>query len=195
MKIKYITLALTSVILVACSEETTTENPTEQNASHESVEQIEEVVETVDPRIEAIDQIVDELNQTSQWDNKKKFEMLESTEGGELKFLYLGDQIAHIKEFHYGEMGRKENKYYLQDGQLVYTIETTYEYNAPHYMEGEFDITQTDTLVDESYFEEGMLFRRYENQDCGAPFADDYKLEEQKRIQTRLEELMAYLEE
>lgn len=53
-----------------------------------------------------------------------------------------------------------------------------------------FDFDKSEIIEDRSYFETGKLLHQINNQDCGSPFADDYLLEEHKRIKTCFEKLI-----
>ena len=53
-----------------------------------------------------------------------------------------------------------------------------------------FDFEKSEIVEDRSYFENGKLLHQLNNQDCGSPFAEDYLLEEQKRIKTDVEKLI-----
>jgi hypothetical protein len=70
------------------------------------------------------------------------------------------------------------SEFYLLKGKLSFVIEKT----------SWLDRRELD--VDKSYFENGKLIHQVNNQDCGAPFSEDYLLEEQKRILTLFNDLL-----
>lgn len=196
MKINYWIIFSIAIAMIGCSEsteETATDSTVEELTSTED-EVIEDQKDELDLLMETIDTKVDEMDNRHDWDDGLLFEVHESTEGGELMMYFMGSNIAFIDEHHYGEMGQVWNKYYLDDNELIFVKETDISYNYPMYMADTMEI-EIDTLSNYSYFDGGILIRRYEDGDCGAPFADDYKLEEQQRILTRLEELKAYVED
>ena len=57
-----------------------------------------------------------------------------------------------------------------------------------------FDFEKSEIIEDRSYFLNGKLVHQLNNQDCGAPFADDYLLGEQKRIKTEYKNLLKVIE-
>ena len=101
---------------------------------------------------------------------------------------------------HYGDSFQLLTEYYLLNGQLSFVFEKRRKYNRPLYYDKSamrenndteaFDFNQSEIIEDRSYFENGKLLHQINNQDCGAPFADDYLLEEQKRIKTYFEKLI-----
>jgi hypothetical protein len=54
-----------------------------------------------------------------------------------------------------------------------------------------FDIDKSEIQEDRSYFENGILLHKIESGDCGAPFATEYLLAEQKRLLSQFNELIA----
>jgi hypothetical protein len=53
-----------------------------------------------------------------------------------------------------------------------------------------FDFEKSEIIEDRSYFDNGKLLHQINSQDCGSPFADDYLLEEQKRLKKDFEKLI-----
>ncbi|MEO6254797.1 MAG: hypothetical protein ABIO79_15915 [Ferruginibacter sp.] len=93
---------------------------------------------------------------------------------------------------HYGETFQQLTEYYLLKGQLSFVFEKSYKYNRPIYYDSAsqaFDFEKFEIIEDRSYFENRKLIHQVNNQDCGSPFADNYLLEEQKRLNPDFDKL------
>lgn len=140
------------------------------------------------------------INSITNWTTVKTKDIWESTEGGEAKFYYLEGQLEKITARHYGETFQQLTEYYLLNGKLSFVFERTYKYNRPIYHDSAamkemndtvtFDFEKSRITEDRSYFENGILLHQLNNEDCGSPFARDYLLEEQKRINSNFERLI-----
>jgi hypothetical protein len=83
-------------------------------------------------------------------------------------------------------------EYYLLHDRLSFVFEKEYRYNRPIYYDsvamkesGDTEAFNFDSSnIDEtrSYFSQGVLLHQLSNQDCPAPYAKQYLLEEQNRI-------------
>ena len=113
----------------------------------------------------------------------------ESIEGGEAAFYFQNKQLEKILKRNFGEMSQWLTEYYLLNGQLSFVFERRYQYNR-YFLDKEFDFDKSEIIEDRSYFENGKLLHQINNQDCGSPFANDYLLEEQKRIKTYFDKLI-----
>jgi hypothetical protein len=139
------------------------------------------------------------INSISNWTTIKTKDIRETTEGGEATYYYQNEQLEKIVTRHFGETFQQLTEYYLVDGQLSFVFEKSYKYNRPMYYDSpakkenndteEFDFEKSEIVEEKSYFENGKLLYQLNNQDCGSPFADDYLLEEQKRIKTDFKKL------
>ena len=140
------------------------------------------------------------LNAIKKWSKIKKIKFFESTEGGEATYYFQNENLEKIMTRHFGETFQKLTEYYLKNGKLSFVFEKTLEYNRPIYYDSiakkenndteEFDINKSEIIEEKSYFINGKLLHQINNQDCGAPFAEEYLLEEQKRILTEFEKLL-----
>ncbi|WP_445456431.1 hypothetical protein [Flavobacterium sp. HNIBRBA15423] len=140
------------------------------------------------------------INSITNWTSIDTKELSESTEGGEAKFYYQKGQLKKIVTRHYGETFQLLTEYYLLNGQLSFVFEKRHKYNRPLYYDTTamkenndteaFNIDKSEIIEDRSYFENGKLLHQINNQDCGSPFADEYLLEEQKRIITYFDKLI-----
>ena len=140
------------------------------------------------------------INSTTNWASVDTKELSESTEGGEAKFYYQNGQIEKIIVRQFGETFQKLTEYYLLNGDLSFVFEKSYKYNRPIYYDSAamkenndaeaFDFEESEIQEDRSYFENGKLLHKIESGDCGAPFATEYLLSEQKRIKTNFDKLI-----
>jgi len=140
------------------------------------------------------------INTITNWSFIDKKELWETTEGGEAKFYYQKGKLEKIVTRHFGETFQALAEYYLNNEQISFVFEKYYNYNRPIYYDTTkmrenndnvfFDLDLSIVIEERSYFENGTLIHKLESQDCGAPFADDYLLEEQERIKTNFEKLI-----
>lgn len=210
MKCKFLILFCISALIYSCSsEEMSTEvaSPEEKETHGEEIdsvsvpidsivtleEKFHEVVieypDSVELEVKEIDRLVDSINTYLTWEDEESIMLEESAEGGELRIYKHASGISLVEEHHYGEMGQQLNLYYLANEVLIYTEEATINYSHPYYVEDELGPVEIDTVLLYSYFYESNMFRRFEDGDCGAPFDNLYKFEEQNRIYDRLNEL------
>lgn len=141
------------------------------------------------------------INSISNWTFIDTKELWSSSEGGEAKYYYQNGQLEKIVSRHFGESFQQLTEYYLMNGQLSFVFERSYKYNRPiYYNPAEmkenndteaFGFEKSEITEDRSYFEKALLLHQINNQDCGAQFAKDYLLQEQKRIKADFEELTA----
>ena len=140
------------------------------------------------------------INSIANWTTIKIKDIWETTEGGEAKFYYLKGQLEKISTRHFGETFQLLTEYYLLTGKLSFVFAKSYKYNRPMYYDSThmkenndteaFDFEKSEIIECRSYFENRKLLHQLCNQDCGSPFADDYLLEEQKRIISDFEKLI-----
>lgn len=140
------------------------------------------------------------INSIINWTSIDTEELLESTEGGEAKFYYQNKQLEKIIIRQFGETFQNLAEYYLLNGELSFVFEKSYKYNRPIYYDSTamnenndtetFDFEESDIQEDRSYLENGKLLHKIESGDCGAPFATEYLLSEQKRLKTNFDRLI-----
>lgn len=140
------------------------------------------------------------INSITEWEAINKKELWESTEGGEARFYHNDGQLEKIVTRNFGETFQALTEYYLLNGKLSFVLEKSYKYNRPMYYDSTamkenndtetFNFDKSEIIEDRSYFDNDKLIHQINNQDCGSPFADDYLLEEQKRIRTDFEKLL-----
>jgi hypothetical protein len=140
------------------------------------------------------------INSIRNWTKRDTAELWESLEGGEAAFCYSDNGLEKIVTRLFGENYQSLTEYYLLNGQLSFVFEKTYHYNRPFYYDSTmmkenhdnqiFDFGKSEIEETRSYFRNGKLLHLINSQDCGAPFADDYLLEEQKVILKEFEKLV-----
>jgi hypothetical protein len=141
------------------------------------------------------------INSISDWSTVETKELWESTEGGGARFYTNNGALQKVLVRQFGETFQKLTEYYLLDGKLSLVIEKVHQYNRPIYYDSSamrangddeaFDFTKAEIIEDRSYFQNGKLLHQLSNQDCGAPFADEYLQQEQKRILTNFQNVIA----
>ena len=140
------------------------------------------------------------INSIKNWTSVDTEELSGSTEGGEAKYYFQKVQLEKIVARHYGETFQLQTEYYLLKGQLSFVFERRHKYNRPLYYDSTamkenndteaFDFDKSEVIEDRSYFENGKLLHQINNQDRISPFADDYLLEEQKKIKADFDRLI-----
>jgi len=141
-----------------------------------------------------------QLNSITSWSKIDTKELWESTEGGEARYYYQNGALKKIVARHFGETFQMLTEYYLLDGQLSFVYEKTYRYNRPIYYDSlamkenqdteAFDMDKSEIEESRNYFEKGKLLHQLHSEDCGAPFASDYLLEEQIRFTSDFSRLL-----
>jgi hypothetical protein len=139
------------------------------------------------------------INSIQKWTSNEKFDLWESTEGGQAVFYYA-ENLEKVIVRYFGETGQRLIEYYLMEGKLSFVFDKSFNYNRPIYWDSTamkenhdnqvFDFEQSEIIEERSYFLNDKLVHQLNNQDCGSPFADDYLFEEQARIQTEFKKIM-----
>lgn len=139
------------------------------------------------------------INEITEWTSVDKRKLNQSTEGGAATYYFLQDTLLKVVAIHFGETGKNIQEFYTKNGQLSFVFEQQYQYNRPITWDSTamkenndtetFDINESEIIEDRNYYENGVLIRQINNQDCGSPFAEDYLKEEQVRLTTEFEKL------
>ncbi len=156
------------------------------------------MVERLDP-IRAYVKSLDNPNR--EWSLVLKKETHFSSEGGEAIFYNWNGKLQKVEAISFGEMGQVNAKYYLKNDTLVFVYEKVLQYNRPIYQDEKrmkdlgdtefFDLEKSEVIETESYFENGKLIRSIDNQDCRAPYNQEYRDMEQKRLHKEFKRLKA----
>ncbi|MDA0740594.1 MAG: hypothetical protein O2862_01625, partial [Bacteroidetes bacterium] len=150
-------------------------------------------------RLKSIRANFNRINEITEWTSVDKRKLNQSTEGGAATYYFLQDTLLKVVAIHFGETGKSIQEFYTKNGQLSFVFEQQYQYNRPMTWDSTamqenndtetFDIDKSEIIEDRSYFENGILIRQINNQDCGSPFAEDYLKEEQVRLKKEFEKL------
>lgn len=199
MKKKVIFLVF-AVLLGSCNSNH--KHPTDSEGSMLELSdsaQINTYQEYLGDEIGPVRQNFKEIENIAEWTLVNKMKHPVSRENGVVEYYYLKDSIMKITSIQLGETGKLIQAYYPLNGELSFVLEKEYAYNRPIYWDSVmmienndnqvFDINKSEIIEDRSFFVGGKLIRQINNQDCGSPFAEDYLLEEQTRLQNEYWEL------
>ena len=126
------------------------------------------------------------LTSTTQWVSidKRKIE----TKNGAAIYYFLKGELQKIRFIQNTDTTERFIEYYLDNDNLFFAFERQSDSiglkNDPEYYE---------PFEDSLFFEKGELIRIKSNMDCGAPFAEDYRKEEQKRLKKEFKQLFNQL--
>jgi hypothetical protein len=97
------------------------------------------------------------------------------------EFYFLHGNLKKIVQIQLSKNTRRETEFYLDNDSLFFVFEKTIDSlelkNDPEFFE---------PYLDSIFFRKGELIRIIANMDCGAPFSEDYRLEEQIRLENEL---------
>lgn len=217
MKIKLTYYILTSLIFLCASCGTDNKKKTQLNAISASVaidslhrdtvklketfnEEDVPVNEYLTDKLRPIRKNFKKINSATSWTKIDTKELQKTTEGGQARFYYQKGKLEKIVTRNFGETFQQLTEYYLLNGKLSFVLEKSYKYNRPIYYDSTemkenndtetFDFEKSQIMEDRSYFENGELIHKIESGDCGAPFAKEYLLKEQKRITSNFKKLI-----
>ncbi|MEG0698061.1 hypothetical protein [Algoriella sp.] len=129
------------------------------------------------------------INSIKNWTKIKEVETDDSTEGGFINYYFLNDKLEKIVVRKFGESGQYLAEYYLQNNKISFLFEKDMTYNVPFYRK-EFDYDKSEIEENRYYFVKNELVNLKSNLDCGAPFANYYLEEEQKRVMKDFNDLL-----
>lgn len=160
---------------------------------------VEDDSEYMFEKLNPIRTYVNKIDSIKEWSLVIKKDIYFTTEGGEATFYNWNGKLKKVKTTEYGETFQKHSKYYLKNDTLIFVYEKIIKYNRPIYHDSTamielddnevFNFDESLILETESYFENGKLIRSLDNQDCGAPYNEDYRNEERLRIFKEFKEL------
>lgn len=207
----YFSLTLLILLFVSCGKTTKEEVQKNKDSAFVKSDRFYELKETFSQEDVPVNEYFSDLlkpiranfkriNSITDWTSVDTEELWETTEGGEATYYYQNEQLEKIITRHYSETGQLLTEYYLQNEELSFVFEKQLTYNRPFYYDTiamkenndteVFDFDKSEIIEDRSYFENGKLVHQINSQDCGAPFANDYLLEEQKRIRADFDKLI-----
>ena len=139
----------------------------------------------------------------NEWTAVHKRKLAQTVEGGSAEYYFIKDTLLKITAVQFAETGKSISDFYTRNSELSFVLEKTYKYNRPITWDSTamkenhdtevFDGDSSEVVVEESYFENGVLIRQINNQDCGSPFAADYLKEEQVRLKAEFQKLKGRL--
>jgi hypothetical protein len=148
------------------------------------------------PQIDSVIALFTVIDEEKGWLKKDTFDNLDefkSTEGNELIVLSNSSFTKYILNI-YGEMGKSEEAFYLEDNKMILYSTTETRYNAPIYTidndslpvgEVVYDESESELFIEDSYFENDKIVYQA-CQDCGAPNAREYVRSVEKNVKDKL---------
>ncbi|MDP2388507.1 MAG: hypothetical protein Q8M29_19190 [Bacteroidota bacterium] len=110
------------------------------------------------------------INSISQWSSVDKRKLELTPENGLAEYYYIDGKLQKIIARY--PKTKQISEYYLLNGQLSFVVLKSVQ----------FEGNSEELITDKNYFKNSKLIHKIYSQDCGAPFADDYLVEEQKLI-------------
>ena len=154
-------------------------------------------------RLKPIRANITRIDGINEWTAVHKRRLAQTVEGGSSEYYFVKDTLLKIIAIHFAETGKITSAFYTRNSELSFVVEKTVKYNRPITWDSTamkesndtevFDGDSSEVIVDESYFENGVLIRQINNQDCGSPFAADYLKEEQVRLKAEFQKLKGRL--
>lgn len=186
-----------TVIIAAC-----TDSKTGKQSSEYAIDSNELVFQN---RLKTIEENYKRINAVSTWERIDSVDLHESTEGGAAIYYRLNNKLEKIIAIYFGETFKTTEEYYLLNGQLSFTLETSLKYNRPIYWDSTqmkenndtevFDPSKSEVTENRNYFENGEIIHRTNNQDCGALDAREFVIQEQERMKKEYKKYLSLIEE
>lgn len=130
------------------------------------------------------------INAFTEWAQVSTMDFTTETGEGVTKLYYNKElQVEKIVVRKYEKEQQSLDVYYLNEGQVALVIMQLFAYNAD-IKDKAFNVDESEYTKDCNYFEEGKLVSIMSNQDCGAPFAQDYLVEVDKEIKEEVKKLI-----
>lgn len=115
---------------------------------------------------------VAKLDEAKTWTTIDSVSLMESSDGGDGVYYFLGDSLLRVTADYYGESGQYKEEYYLDKGKLVFSTEKELRYNRPYYYDSTmmeefndtvfFDIEKSTSTLRSHFFVDGTLVRQTE---------------------------------
>ncbi|MDG2332537.1 MAG: hypothetical protein P8M05_13175 [Flavobacteriales bacterium] len=125
------------------------------------------------------------LSNRQEWTDVDKRKIETEKGNGSAVYYFLKGELRKIRLLQNSDSTDRFVEYYLEDNDLFFVFERqtdNYELkNDPEFYE---------PFEDSLFFEKGELIRIKSNMDCGAPFAADYRKEEQDRLKTEFDKII-----
>ena len=121
--------------------------------------------------------------------NLSKFRKIEkqiddiSSEGSVAEIYFdKANSIRFIKLKSYGELGKSEEEYCFHNGRLFFLYQAIYSYNAPIYVESQFDYNKSKIEHNRFYFIDGKLAQWIDNKSKIVPKNNPNFIKQEKKI-------------
>ena len=128
------------------------------------------------------------LSNRQEWTAVDKRKIKTINGNGAAVYYFLDQELKKIRLLENTDSTDRFVEFYLEDQNLFFVFERQTDNhelkNDPEFYE---------PFEDSLFFDQGQLIRIKSNMDCGAPFAKDYRQEEQVRLQTEFEKLKGRL--
>jgi hypothetical protein len=202
----YFVLFLLSTVLLACQADnrgalTTAETELDIPDTTELGELIDD--EWMGESLKPIRAKIRQTNAIKRWTAIDKRARTKTTEGGVAEYYFLHDTLRKVVVLDFGETGKKVSEFLTLNDSLYFVLEQVHSYNRPITWDSiamkenndtqVFNPDSSEIVEDRWYFENGVLIKLINSEDCDAPFAREYLEEEQSRLQTAFDELLERL--
>ena len=128
-------------------------------------------------RLEPIRDKFKEISEINEWTSMDKRKIERKEHSGAGIYYFLKGNLKKIRLIQTNENSKIFTEFYLNNDSLFFVFERHIDS-----LEMKKDIEFYEPFEDSLFFENGKLIRIKSNLDCGAPFAEDYLLKEEKRI-------------
>jgi len=127
------------------------------------------------------------INSIKEWTSIDKRKLENLPDNGVAEYYYLYGNLQKVIARYPLSNTSQITEYYFLNGQMSFAIEKSI-------IEADKSETEVAELItDKNYFINKKLVHKIHSQDCGAPFANDYLIEEQKRITDNFEHILVRL--
>lgn len=147
---------------------------TPDKSNHDTASNTEYLAEKLIP----IRTYVAHIDSINEWSLVLPKDLDQTPMKGKVTFFVWNNEILKIITNQSNKNSNKSSRYYIKNRQLIFVHEKI------------MDLKNETELETESYYENEKLIRSLDNQDCGAPYNDEYHLMEQKRIEMDMKKLM-----
>ena len=175
MRILVQTIIVFGLFLLGCSANNV--NAETSSEAEKNIEQTEDSTEVYQEylaeKLNPIREYVSHLDSISEWPLMQSVQLELNGQMVTAEYFLKMSDLLKIKVISQDVTSQGEYTYYFKDNKIEYAYEKGMEEM------GEDGLV---LVKNESFFEDGMLIRSLNNQDCGSPFNQEYRDAEQVRI-------------
>lgn len=139
----------------------------------------------IEEKLKLIREKLRPLSNRKYWTSMDKRSIVTKNDSGAALYCFLNGQLRKIRFLQNTPTSDRFVEYFLENDSLFFVFEQqtdSLEFkNNPEYYE---------PFEDSLFFDNGDLIKIKSNMDCGAPYDEDYRTEEQVRIQTEFEKIV-----